>query len=57
MGLDKNQLKNLISKAKTSDILVLTVNNLEKDSWKLGQKQIVNFIKKEQDYTVIVMKR
>ena len=57
MNYDLQQIKNLISKAKAHEILVLSVNKLEKDSLKLGQKQIEKFVKRDQDYVITVIKR
>jgi hypothetical protein len=57
MSLDKLVLKKCIDTAKPSEILVLSVNRLEKNSLKIFQKEIVNFIKKDNDYVIIVVKR
>ena len=43
MNYDISQLKNLISKAKPNEMLVLTVNKLEKNSLKLCQNSIDKF--------------
>ena len=57
MIIDKPTLKRRIDGCKPHEILVLTVNKLEKDSLKLGQKQIEKFIKKGQDYLIIAIKK
>ena len=56
MNYDISLLKNLISRAKPHEILVLSVNKLEKNSLKLCQNKIDKFIKKDQDYTITVIK-
>jgi hypothetical protein len=57
MNYDTNQLKNLIFKAKPQEMLVLSVNKLEKNSLKLCQNEIDKFVKKDQDYVVIAIRR
>lgn len=57
MNYNISQLKNLVSKAKPNDIIVLTVNNFEKDSVSTTLKLIEKFIKKGQDYVVITIKK
>ena len=49
MILDKNALKRLIEQVKPSDLFVLSVNSLEKNSLKMCQKEIDKFIKKQED--------
>jgi hypothetical protein len=57
MKIDLNTLKSLISKSKPSEILVLQVNTLEKNSLQICQKEIDKFIKKQEDYVITVIKR
>mgnify|MGYP006295204615 CR=1 FL=1 len=57
MNYDLNQLKNLIFKTKQEEMLVLAVKKLEKNSLKLCQNEIDKFIKKDQDYVVIAIRR
>jgi hypothetical protein len=55
--IDKSALKKTIDAAKPSEILAFNVNNLEKNSLQICQKEIEKFIKKREDYVVIVIKR
>ena len=57
MTPDRNLLKNLIANAKTPDFLVLSVNSLDKNSYKNYTNEIEKFIKKTDDYVVMVIKR
>ena len=57
MTPERNLLKNLIAHAKTPDFLVLSVNSLDKTSYKNYKKEIEKFIKKSDDYVVIVIKK
>ena len=57
MNLDKKSLKQLVEQSKPSEILVLTVNSLEKNSLHMCQKEIDKFIKKQEDYVITVIKR
>ena len=57
MNLDKKSLKQLIEQSKPSEILVLSVNSLEKNSLQMCQKEIDKFIKKQEDYVITVIKR
>lgn len=57
MTLDKLALKKCIDTAKPSEILVLSVNKLEKNSLQMHQKEIERFIKKQEDYVIMVIKR
>lgn len=51
--IDKKVLKKTIDTAKPTEILVLAVNKLEKNSLQICQKEIDKFIKKQEDYVVI----
>jgi hypothetical protein len=57
MTPDRNLLKNLITSTKPQDLLVLSVNSLDKNSYKIYQNEIDKFIKKSDDYVVIVIKK
>ena len=57
MNLDKTLLKRAIDKTKPQDLLVLTVNKLEKDSVNTNLKMIEKFMNSKDDYVIMVMKR
>ena len=57
MNIDKKSLKQLVEQSKPNEILVLTVNSLEKNSQHMCQKEIDKFIKKQEDYLITVIKR
>lgn len=57
MNLDKNSLKNLITKSKPNEMLVLLVDSLDKNHYKNYQNEIDRFIKKSEDYVITVIKR
>ena len=57
MTPDRNLLKNLITTTKSHDLLVLSVNSLDKNSVKTYQNEIDKFIKKSEDYVITVIKR
>ena len=57
MTPDRNQLKNLITKAKSNELLILSVDSLDKNSYKNYQNEIDKFIKKSEDYVITVIKR
>ena len=57
MNLDKKSLKQLIDQSKPNEILVLSVNSLEKNSLQICQKEIDKFVKKQEDYVITVIKR
>ncbi len=54
---DKPKLINLISSTKPHDFLVLSVNSLDKNSYKNYKIEVDKFMKKSEDYVVIVMRR
>jgi hypothetical protein len=56
MTIDKSALKRQIDQSRPNELIVLAVNKLEKNSLKICQKEIEKIIKKEEDYTVILMK-
>ena len=57
MNLDKTLLKRTIDETKPQDLLVLTVNKLEKGSVNTNLKMIVNFITIKDDYIIMVIRR
>ena len=57
MNLDKNALKRLIEQAKPIDLLVLSVNSLEKNSLQMCQKEIDKFAKKQEDCVIVLIKK
>ena len=57
MNFDKNLLKRNIDQTRPQDLLVLTVNKLEKGSVNTNLKIIVNFITIKDDYIIMVMRR
>ena len=57
MIFDKSKLKRTIDTTKSQDLLVLNVNNLEKDSVSTNLKKIEKFMNSRDDYVIIVMKR
>ena len=57
MTPDRNLLKNLITTTKSHDLLVLSVNSLDKNSYKNYTNEIEKFIKKSDDYVVMVIRR
>ena len=57
MTPDRNLLKVLITQAKTTDLLVLSVNSLDKNSYKIYQNEIEKFIKKSDDYVLVAIKK
>jgi len=54
--IDKRVLKKTIDTAIPTEIVVLTVNKLEKNSLQICQKEIDKFIKKSEDYVITVIK-
>jgi predicted XRE-type DNA-binding protein len=57
MHFDKTILKRQIDQSRANEILVLTVNKLEKDSISTNLKRIDKFINSRDDYVITVMKR
>ncbi len=57
MNLDKTLLKRAIDKTKPQDLLVLTVNKLEKGSVNTNLKTIEKFMNSKDDYVIMVMRR
>ena len=57
MNLDKTILKRTIDQTRLQDLLVLTVNKLEKDSVNTNLKLIEKFMNTKDDYVIVVMRR
>ena len=57
MNLDKTLLKRTIDQTRPQDLLVLTVNKLEKDSVNTNLKTIEKFMNSKDDYVIMVMRR
>ena len=54
---DKPKLISLLSSTKPNDLLVLSVNSLDKNSYKKYKIEIDKFMKKSDDYVVIAIRR
>jgi hypothetical protein len=54
---DKPKLISLLSSTKPNDLLVLSVNTLDKNSFKNYRIEIDKFMKKSEDYVVIAIRR
>ena len=57
MNLDKTLLKRTIDQTRPQDLLVLTVNKLEKGSVNTHLKTIEKFMNSKDDYVIMVMRR
>ena len=57
MNLDKTLLKRTIDQTRPQDLLVLTVNKLEKGSVNTNLKPIEKFMNSKDDYVIVVMRR
>ena len=57
MNLDKTLLKRTIDQTRPQDLLVLTVNKLEKGSVSTNLQKVVKFIKNKDDYVIMVIRR
>ena len=57
MNLDKTLLKRTIDQTRPQDLLVLTVNKLEKGSVNTNLKTIEKFMNSKDDYLIMVMRR
>jgi len=55
--IDKTLLKRTIDQTKPQDLLVLQVNQLEKDSINTNLKMIEKFINSKDDYVIMVMRK
>jgi|LauGreSuBDMM15SN_2_FD.fasta_scaffold3535882_1 hypothetical protein len=54
---EKSKLISLLSSAKPNDLLVISVNSLDKNSYKNYKIEIDKFMKKSDDYVVMVIRR
>ena len=57
MNVDKTSLKRLVEQSKPNEMLVLQVNPLEKNSLQFCQKEIDRFIKKSDDYVILIIRK
>jgi len=57
MNLDKTLLKRAIDQTRPQDLLVLTVNKLEKGGVNTNLKTIEKFMNSKDDYVIMVMRR
>jgi hypothetical protein len=57
MNLDKTLLKRTIDQTKPQDLLVLTVNKLEKGSVSTYIKKVEKFMNSKDDYVIVIMRR
>ncbi|CAM3654404.1 hypothetical protein POPA111323_01385 [Polynucleobacter paneuropaeus] len=57
MTPDITALKRQIEQSRPNELLVLNVNAHEKNSRQMCQKEIDKFIKKQEDYVIMVMKK
>ena len=57
MNVDKTSLKRLVEQSKPNEMLVLQVNPLEKNSLQFCQKEIDRFIKKSDDYAILIIRK
>lgn len=57
MTVDKNALKKLVDSTKPNDILVSTVNAIEKDGIRRIKSEVEKFLSKSSDYVVILVRK
>jgi formate-dependent phosphoribosylglycinamide formyltransferase (GAR transformylase) len=57
MMVDKNALKKLVDSTKPNDILVSTVNAIEKDGVRRIKSEVEKFLSKSSDYVVILVRK
>ena len=57
MNFDKTLLKRTIDQTRPQDLLVLTVNKLEKGSVNTNLKTIEKFMNSKDDYLIMVMRK
>jgi len=55
--IDKSKIISLLSSTKPHDVLVLSVNSLDKNSYINYKIEIDKFMKKSEDYVVTVIRR
>ena len=56
-NLDKTALKKLVDSTKPNDILVSTLNAIEKDGVRRIKSEVEKFLSKSSDYVVILMRK
>ena len=56
MRVDKTALKRQIDQSRSNELIVLTVDKLEKNSLQICKKELEKFIKKQEDYLILVIK-
>jgi len=54
---DKSKIISLLTSTKPNDLLVISVNSLDKNSYKNYKIEIDKFMKKSDDYVVIVIRK
>jgi hypothetical protein len=54
---EKSKLISLLSSTKPNDLLVLSVNSLDKNSYKNYKIEIDKFMKKSEDYVVMIIEK
>ena len=54
---DRPKLISLLSSTKPNDLLVLSVNSLDKNSYRNFRIEIDKFMKKSEDYVVIALRK
>lgn len=57
MKIDLNSLKTTILNSKQNDRLLIHVNAIEKDDGKIYSEKINKFVKKGNDYVIVVIKK
>ena len=57
MNLDKSALKQLMNQSRPNDLIVLTISKFEKNSLQMCQKEIDKFMKKQEDYVIVLIKK
>lgn len=57
MTVDKNALKKLVDSTKPNDIVVSTVNSIEKDGVRRIKSEVEKFLSKRSDYVVILVRK
>jgi ribosomal protein S20 len=57
MNFDKTLVKRTIDQTRSQDLLVLTVNKLEKGSVSTYIKKVEKFINSKDDYVIVIMRR
>jgi len=57
MNIDKTSLKRKIDQSKPNELLVLSVNSLEKDSVNTNLKRIEKFINSKDDYIIAAIRK